>query len=57
MTEHWHWPQWTYAVILILSLLVMAAQHGDNRTGKHNAVLSLVVSLLTAWILHEGGFW
>lgn len=57
MTDAWQWPQWTYFVLLVFGLLVAAAQHGDKRTGEHNAVLSFAVSALVAWLLHEGGFW
>lgn len=55
--DSWNWPQWTFAILMFISVAVNAAMHGDERKGKYNFPAKLVSTFLTAFILFKGGFW
>lgn len=55
--DSWHWPQWTQAIIGILTLLINAVENGNPRKGNYNFSLAVFAVAMSAWILWAGGFW
>ena len=53
--EHWHWPQWLYAGLLGLMVVMHISNHGKER--EYNGPIAFVDTCLTVWILYMGGFW
>jgi hypothetical protein len=53
---HIGWPQGLYLCLTALGLLVMAAQHGQNKKGKYDIVSSLIGTVLVFSLLIWGGF-
>jgi len=59
MTEilsQWAWPQWTYAGLFFLNLLMAAAMNGKPRSGEHNFAMSVMATLIGVIVLSFGGF-
>ncbi len=52
----WAWPQWTVVVTWLVGLVIIAAVHGQERTGTYNFPLSLMVNVISALVLMAGGF-
>lgn len=65
-TAHWHWPQWTFVSILLIGLIMSAAQHGDDKVYsagpgkgnpvKYNGFIALIKFAVIIAILVCGGF-
>jgi len=53
----WHWPQYTYAILLVLGVGVSLGKDGQPRTGNHCFLLNAASASFAAWLLHLGGFW
>lgn len=53
----WGWPQWTYAGLFALSIIIAAALDGDPKTGKHSFATTVVSAAICVGILFAGGFW
>lgn len=51
-----YWPQIVYIVLVLLGLGIDFQRHGEPRTGKHNAWISLVANVLFFAVLWYGGF-
>lgn len=51
-----HWPQITYAVLLVLSLGIALAKDGESRT-PHSFWSTSVGTVICVWLLYKGGFW
>jgi len=49
-------PQIILIVLLGISLLINAYQHGKPRTGTHNLFVSILSAGITLWILIAAGF-
>lgn len=54
---NWHWPQYTIAFSLGISVLLASFLDGRPRTGKHNGAMTIIFLVAEAVILHCGGFW
>ncbi|MBH2976839.1 transglycosylase SLT domain-containing protein [Serratia marcescens] len=50
------WPQITWVVLVVLSLGVTLAKHGEPRTGKHSFWWQIFGIAATGWLLWCGGF-
>jgi len=55
ITLHWHWPQWTYLTLILLSLASHCRKHGQPRD-PYNAFDALIAFMITIFILTCGGF-
>ncbi len=55
--REWGWPEWTWAVITGLGLIVAAFKHGEKYDADYNFWRAVVLSAVGAVILHFGGFW
>lgn len=54
---HWHWPQWAYAILIVLTFACHVTNAGQPRDGTYanwDYFLSLFVVMA---ILYFGGFW
>ena len=49
-------PQYIYLGLLVLSLGITLAKHGERRTDKHSFFTSLTGAAITIWLLAWGGF-
>lgn len=54
---NWHWPQWAFFLLLSVSLLLHARDHGKPKTGKDNFWVAIVSIALLNSLLFFGGFW
>lgn len=54
-TSNWGWPQFTYIILIVLSLLFHAGDHGKPRTPE-NAFVAFVGAAVTLFLLTAGGF-
>ena len=54
-TAHWHWPQWTYLILLLLSLLIHGRKHGEPRD-PYNGFEAMIAFGVCLFILICGGF-
>ncbi|WEK05743.1 MAG: hypothetical protein P0Y65_05670 [Candidatus Devosia phytovorans] len=52
----WSWPQWTFAIIYVFSVVSAAFLHGDRRTGHHSFPVSITMAALGVFVLTAGGF-
>jgi hypothetical protein len=65
-TATWGWPQWAILVMMVLSLMIFASKHGDERLetsgerkGKperYNAFVAIIRFGIIMFILIAGGF-
>jgi hypothetical protein len=65
-TAHWGWPQWTLAIMLLLSFIYASARHGEERLetsgerkGKperYSGFVALTRTVIWVGILICGGF-
>lgn len=65
-TANWGWPQWFFAIWMLLSMLVSAMQHGDERLvgagprkgqpERYNFHVSTVKLAMFLFVLIAGGF-
>ena len=65
-TAHWHWPQWAFVILTILSLLITADRHGKEmlvtagpekgEVQRYNFGVSLIRAATWLFILIAGGF-
>lgn len=55
-TSTWHWPQWTWLILALLTLIVHAGNHGQPRTGEFNGFVGFLNFGLALFILACGGF-
>ena len=46
----------TYVMMLVLSLGVYLAKHGENKNGKYNFWVGLLSTFINLFILYKGGF-
>lgn len=46
----------TYVVMLLISLGIYLAKHGESKTVKYNFWSSLLLTIITLFILYKGGF-
>jgi hypothetical protein len=54
-TAAWHWPQWTFLILMTLQLIGHAVKHGQSRE-PHNFPAGLIGYAITIFILICGGF-
>jgi hypothetical protein len=54
-TTNWGWPQWAYAILMLLSLIVGTAMHGKPRPA-YDGFGTLISFGIAAAILTAGGF-
>ena len=54
-TANWGWPQWTWLILMLLSLIMSAGEHSKPRE-NHNAFLAFIRFGLMLFILIAGGF-
>lgn len=57
MMEAWEWPQWTYASLMVLSVMANAYLHGRPRNASYSGPGAIIGTAFTAFILYKGGFW
>lgn len=50
------WPEGIWIGLTMASLLLIAAQHGCPRDGKHNFALAFMAALINIGLLYWGGF-
>lgn len=55
--EAWHWPQWLFLTLNMMTLVGGGMLHDKPRTGKHNGITTMIQVVTTAAVLHFGGFW
>ena len=55
ITANWHWPQWTWFILAMLSLLVAVTRHGQPRD-PHDGFGAIISFGLAVFILASGGF-
>lgn len=55
--DNWEWPQWFFAALYAINLLLQSYLHGQPRTGKFSAPTIIISTALSVWILYMGGFW
>lgn len=53
--NNWEWPQYTYLVIMCLSLLVSILNHGKPRDA-YNAYAAFIGTIVAVFVLYNGGF-
>jgi hypothetical protein len=53
----WGWPQWTYAGLFGLNVLMAAVLDGKPKGGEHSFAISVVACAIGVGILFAGGFW
>lgn len=51
-----HWPQYLYAGLLVLGIVIHVSKHGQPRD-PYDGPIAFISALITAWILYMGGFW
>jgi hypothetical protein len=54
-TAPWGWPQWTFLILLTLSLAIRCVNHGEPRS-PHNGLIALVDFGIVVFLLTAGGF-
>lgn len=54
-TQAWSWPQWTWVIVVVLGLIIDAAEHGKPK-GEYNFPMGLIGKVIAAFILICGGF-
>ena len=54
-TSNWDWPQWVWVVLMFLSLLLAAGEHGKPH-GPYNFPMSFLSVCVSVFILIAGGF-
>lgn len=52
----WEWPQWVFAGLLFLQLVMHVIHHGKERE-KYNGHTAIIDVGLSVWLLWMGGFW
>lgn len=52
----WSWPQWTWCVLTLLTLMIFASKNGQPREDKYNFAVRFVGVLISIFILSFGGF-
>ena len=55
-TTNWGWPQWTYLIMCIISLLISAGSHGKPRE-PHNGFVAFVAFGIATFLMIAGGFY
>ena len=50
------WPQYTYIVITVFGLGLVAAKDGEPRKGKHDFMTTALSTGFAVWLLYKGGF-
>jgi hypothetical protein len=54
----WAWPQWFYAIVIGLNLILAACLHGDRKVAStHSFPITFVASGISFLVLLAGGFW
>ena len=51
------WPQIVTIFLYAMSIGIDLERHGEQKTGKHNVVTTLIAIAIGASILYAGGFW
>lgn len=54
-TAAWAWPQWTFFILMLLTLIGHASNHGKERP-NYNGFIALINFGLMMFILIAGGF-
>lgn len=54
--DTWHWPQWVIIFWLIAKFIMWVWEDARKDDGM-GLVVSIMLSVLYAWILWMGGFW
>ena len=53
----WQWPQITFAVLIVIRVIVASVIDGDPRKGKHSFAITFTSILIWAVVSYFGGFW
>lgn len=54
---NWHWPQWIYASLIALSVVINIVKQGEPKTDRYGEFDDAVAIALVIWLLYMGGFW
>lgn len=52
----WSWPQWTFAITYVVTIVTAPFLHGQRRTGEHSFPVSITMAAIGIFILTAGGF-
>lgn len=53
----WHWPQWTMAGLLVLSVIAGIGKDGQIDPKPRRMEHAFLEVALLVWLLWAGGFW
>lgn len=51
-----HWPQMIWISIVLISVGMEIAKHGEPKEGDHDAWSTIIAAVLLAALLYWGGF-
>lgn len=51
-----NWAQYTYLALVLVSLGISLATHGQPNSGRKSFWTTAIATAITLWLLYEGGF-
>lgn len=54
--DYWEWPQYTVAILMMVTLVLYGVLHGERPTWNYNVGGKIVGTVIMIFILYKGGF-